>query len=334
MRLALLADIHGNLPALEAVLAELERVQPDYVVINGDLINPIPFSPQVVEMARSSDWIVVRGNHEFYLLNFGTERAPRGSEDPKRWGSLHWLAQQFRDRPDHVNYLAALPDDRTLVFPGTQPMRVAHGVPGRNRVGFYQEMRAAQILPEIREIPERTVISAHTHVQVNRHLSIADRRDPFTDPHDESLYVDGFAQYRQDPNAHWHLINPGSVGLPLNQDPSAQFAILDSMDESAEPGGWRVTHQRVAYDRRPSLEAFHTSGLLGVGGAIAALFYWELITAESEIIYYYEWCRANGLDPDQQMEESLRAYDQTTGRSAYVAERDPLGGRLPDGRGA
>jgi hypothetical protein len=231
-----------------------------------------------------------------------------------------------------VRYLAALPDERTLVFPGTQAVRVAHGVPGRNRVGFFRERKATQFLPEIREIPERTLVSAHTHVQVDRHLSIADRRDPFTDPHDESLYVDGFTQYRQAPNAHWHVVNPGSVGLPLNQDPSAQFAILESVDENVEPGGWRVTHHRVPYDRRPSLEAFHSSGLLAVGGAIAVLFYWELITAESEIIYYYQWCRANGVDPDQDMNESLHAYDQATARSAYVAERDPLGGRLP-GRG-
>ncbi len=44
MRLAVLADIHGNLPALEAVLAELERLQPDAVVLDGDLINGVPFS--------------------------------------------------------------------------------------------------------------------------------------------------------------------------------------------------------------------------------------------------------------------------------------------------
>ena len=47
MRLAILADIHGNLPAFEAVCAELERLQPDGVVVDGDLINAVPFSPQV-----------------------------------------------------------------------------------------------------------------------------------------------------------------------------------------------------------------------------------------------------------------------------------------------
>ncbi len=323
MRLAVLADIHGNLPALHAVLAELERLQPDAVILDGDLINPIPFSGDVVDYVRQTDWVVVRGNHEFYLLDFGTERAIPGSEDPTRWGSLHFLVEHMTH--EQAVYLAGLPDECTLYYPGTQPVRVAHGVPGRNRVGFYQEMPAAKIVPEIQNIPERTLISAHTHVQVDRHLSLLDVVDPFADPHDEtSRYFDGFPGDRCAPTAHWHLINPGSVGLPLNGDPQAQFALLESAAESEEPGGWRVRHLRIPYDRRPALEAFTTSGLLEMGGVIAQLFYWELVTAEPEIIHYYRWCRKNNHDPDLEIEDAFRAYAEATGRAAYVQERDPL----------
>jgi predicted phosphodiesterase len=325
MRIAALADIHGNLPALEAVLAELEILQPDYVIVDGDLINPIPFSGEVLDCVRKTEWAVVRGNHEFYLLDFGTARAAAGSDDPQRWGCLHWLVDRIET--DQILYLAALPDERTLYFPGTQPIRVAHGVPGRNRVGFYQEMPAAKIVPEIRSIPERTLISAHTHVQVDRHLSLLDTVDPFADPHDESnRYFDGYADAHQPPVAHWHVINPGSVGLPLNADPSAQFAILDSVDEDEEPGGWRVTHHRTEYDRRPALDAFHTSELLAIGGVVAQLFYWELVSAEPEIIHYYRWCRENGVDPDGDMAVAFTAYREATRRDQYIAQRDPLMG--------
>jgi predicted phosphodiesterase len=96
MRLALLADIHGNLPALEAVMAELERLQPDQVVVDGDLINAVPFSAQVIDCVRQQRWTVVRGNHEFYYLDFGTERAIPGCEDADRWGQLHWLLEHVR----------------------------------------------------------------------------------------------------------------------------------------------------------------------------------------------------------------------------------------------
>ena len=83
MRLAILADIHGNLPALEAVVAELERLQPDHVVVDGDLINAVPYSTEVIDFVRAQSWLVVRGNHEFYYLDFGTERAVPGCEDPR-----------------------------------------------------------------------------------------------------------------------------------------------------------------------------------------------------------------------------------------------------------
>lgn len=317
MRLAVLADIHGNLPALEAVVAELARLQPDFVILNGDLINPVPFNNEVVEKVRSSGWAVVRGNHEFYLLDFGTERAPQGAEDAERWGSLHWLVRKVG--AEQANYLAALPDELRLRFPGVQPIRAAHGVPGRNRVGFYQEMEAEKIVAAVGGIEEATVISAHTHVQVDRHLRKPETVDPMTDPHL------GGRQARPRSGQRWHVINPGSVGLPLNGDPAAQFALLESVAENEEPGGWRALHRRVDYDRRPALEAFQSEGLLDAGGVIAQLFYWELVTARPEIISFFRWCWANGHDPDAaDIRGSFAAYIEASGRARYVQERDPL----------
>lgn len=323
MRLAVLADIHGNLPALHAVLKDMQSTRPDYVVLDGDMVNPIPYSSEVLDLIRSrSDWAVVRGNHEFYLLDFGTERAPPGSEDPGRWGSLHWLIKQIT--PEQMNYVAMLPDELTLFFPGTQPIRVSHGVPGRNRVGFHQQMSAAEILPEIQSVSERTLISAHTHVQIDRHLSLLDDLDPLADPHKESSrFFDGYASERVTPDLHWHVINPGSVGLPLGGDPRAHYAILESVPEAEEPGGWRVEFRQVDYDRRPVLEDFFTCGLLEVGGAIAKLFYWEIVTAEPEIIGFFRWCRQAGYDIDGDLDSPFAEYSESTGRQALVDSIDP-----------
>lgn len=332
MRLAVLADIHGNLPALQAVQAELERLQPDFVLLNGDLINPMPFNNCVVDQVRTAEMAVVRGNHEFYLLDYGTDRAPKGTDDAERWGILHWLVKRMG--ADQANYLAALPDELQLRFPGCQPIRVSHGVPGRNRVGFYQTMPAEKAISEIEDIEERTVISAHTHVQVDRHLYKTGLADPMTDPHEgNALQQHEYSEQRIFPSAdqpgsanrHWHLVNPGSIGLPLNGDTHAQFALLDSVPDNEEPGGWRVEHQRVPYDRRPVLDAFHSEGLLEAGGVIALLFYWELVTAEPEIIQFFRWCWSNGHDPDaDEIRKPFSAYLEATGRESFVNEKDPL----------
>lgn len=316
MRLALLADIHGNLPALEAVLCELERLQPDHVILDGDLINAVPFSVEVIDLVRARDWVVVRGNHEFYYLDYGTARAQPGTEDPVRWGQLHWLVERIS--PDQAAYLGMLPDERTLFLPGTQPVRVCHGVPGRNRVGFYMEQPAEAMARDLAGIGEQTVVSAHTHVQVDRHIRVQPGcvADLYADPHrDTPPPMDG--------EQHWHVVNPGSVGLPLNGDPMAQFAILDSVPETAEPGGWRATHYRVAYDRRPALEAFFTTGVWVPGDVITELFYWELVTAEPEIVHFFRWARAHGQDVDQDVEAVFYAYKAATQREHYVRARDP-----------
>ncbi len=318
MQIAILADIHGNLAALTAVMAELERLQPDYVVVNGDLINAVPFSAEVIDLVRAQNWVVVRGNHEFYYLDFGTSRAVEGSGDVARWGQLHWLLERIR--PDQGVYLGMLPDERVMFLPGTQPVSIAHGVPGHNRVGFYMEQSAASIAAELAHVRVQTVISAHTHVQVDRHIRV--ERDAV-----EDFFVDPALDHFQGTapvKRHWHVINSGSVGMPLNGDPRAQFAIITDVPEAEVPGGWRATHYRVPYDRRSSLDAFTTSGMAAAGGVISQLFYWSLVTAESEVIRFFQWARDFGYDPDRDMLGTFRAYCEQTGRDAYVRARDPL----------
>ncbi|RIK39219.1 MAG: hypothetical protein DCC55_18710 [Chloroflexi bacterium] len=310
MRVALLADIHGNLPALAAVIAELERLQPDHVVVDGDLINGAPFSGAVIDRVRAQNWVVVRGNHEFYYLDFGTERAEPGCEDPQRWGQLHWLVEQIT--PDQGAYLALLPDERTLFLPGTQPLCVAHGVPGHNRTGFRQDTPAAQVAAELAGVAAPTVVSAHTHVQVDRHI----HRLP---PADEALIPPS-----RNGATRWHLINPGSVGMPLNGDPQAQFAVVEAVPEAVEAGGWQVTFQRVSYDRRAALAAYAESGMADAGGVMTQLFYWQLVTAQPELIFFFRWAYEQGLDPEYALDDAFYAYCAATGRDQHIRKYDPL----------
>ena len=89
-KLAVLSDIHGVWPALESVLEDLSQFQVDQVVVVGDLINLGPFSRKVVSCAVENDWIVVRGNNEDYLLDYGTPRAPKRWQDPTQYAMLGW----------------------------------------------------------------------------------------------------------------------------------------------------------------------------------------------------------------------------------------------------
>ncbi len=317
MRLAILSDIHGNLPALEAVMAELERRQPEVVIIDGDLINAVPFSSAVVDVIRAQDWLVVRGNHEFYYLNFGTDRDVSGSRDGDRWGQLHWLVEHLS--PDQGQYLAGLPDDLSLFFSGTRPLRIAHGIPGHNRRGFVPEQSDEEIIATLEgQVGDDVLVTAHTHVQFDRVVQSPRSQMKYeTNPH-------AYQERQNNQDRSWRIINPGSVGLPLNGDVRAQFALLDSVAPEIEFGGWKTTHVRVPYDRRPALEAYATSGMLAAGGVMSTLFYWELVTAEREIPYFFRWARKHYADPKASMREAFIDYVAVTGREQHVRQRDPL----------
>ena len=171
---------------------------------------------------------------------------------------------------------------------------------------------------------ERTLISAHTHVQIDRQIEmVADyssllQSDPHIDMHSS----------HSPPARRWHLVNPGSVGLPLNGNVRAQFAVIESVPEDEVWGSWRAVHHGVEYDRRPALASYEESGMLEIGGVISQLFYWELVTAEAELIYFNQWARRTGHDPDAEIRGTFRAYIESTGRDQFVHERDPMLGHV------
>ena len=72
LRLAFLGDIHGNLPALEAVLNDIDQQAPDAVFLLGDLINRCPWTRDVIDILRQRNWPSVQGNHDLVLAQLNT----------------------------------------------------------------------------------------------------------------------------------------------------------------------------------------------------------------------------------------------------------------------
>jgi protein phosphatase len=68
-RIALLSDIHGNLPALERVIKDMRQFAPDHVVVAGDMVNWGSFSAEVMQIIHENRWTMIRGNNEYYCIN-------------------------------------------------------------------------------------------------------------------------------------------------------------------------------------------------------------------------------------------------------------------------
>ena len=106
-RVAVLADIHGNIPALEAVIADIAAQRIDEVLVGGDLVGRGPEGSRVIGRLDGLGWPSVRGNHEDYLLTFRRGEVPSDWLEADEWSASRWMAADLTD--DDVRYIEALP---------------------------------------------------------------------------------------------------------------------------------------------------------------------------------------------------------------------------------
>ena len=186
MRVAALYDIHGNLPALEAVLRELGGVRPDVILVGGDVASgPMPL--ETLSLLRSLDDRVsfIRGNAD-RLLDFAS-RPPGAGELWER--RRRWVADQLGE--DHVGFLAGLPLDQVLEVDGLGRVRFCHGAPGSDEEVITSLTTAERLTGLLSGIEERVVVCGHTHVQFDRRIG------------------------------PWRVVNAGSIGYPYEAEPGA-----------------------------------------------------------------------------------------------------------------
>ena len=206
MTLALLYDVHGNLPALEAVIDDARAAGADRWLLGGDYAMFGPWPRETVERLRElpeADWI--RGNVDRWTAN--PHDAP---DDPLPQSAIVACREALGDRL--VQELGALPEQ--LVIDG---VRYCHGSPLSDVRSFLPEP-AADELELLAGVTERRIVFGHTHL--------------------------AFA--REGPGAV-ELLNPGSVGVPLDGDIRAAYALVH------EDGA--IEHRRVEYDAAASAAA-------------------------------------------------------------------------------
>ena len=149
MILAVISDVHGNRPALEAVLADLGTV--DALVCCGDLVGYYPDTAWVVERVRALGVITIRGNHE--LMATGAR------EVPAERAAYYRIAEARRALgADALAWLAALPAARTLAEGGV-PVELRHASPWDEETYLYPDSDLGRVV-----VPEGGfLVLGHTH---------------------------------------------------------------------------------------------------------------------------------------------------------------------------
>ena len=243
MRVAVLADIHGNLPALEAVLRDAERAGVDAFVLNGDIITgPMP-AQTLDRLAALGDRAVwVHGNCEREVLHAFDGGAPDGVQPPQVWATTEYTAAALsRAQRDLID---GLPLSVRLEVDGLGAVRFCHATTRNDTEKVLVDSPISAFTEAFADCDEATVVLGHTHMPFDR---LADRR---------------------------RFVNPGSVGMPYAGVPGAYWAllgpsvVLHRSEYDADAAARRFRAEAAGY---PRLEEFIEENVLVIPSDAEAL---------------------------------------------------------------
>jgi predicted phosphodiesterase len=240
-RVVVLSDIHGVLPALEAVLAEPDVRAADVIVLTGDLAaGPLPVETLDLLWSLGDRALWVRGNADRELVRLATD-----PEYAVPYPESQWAARQLR--PDQVELLAGLPLTQRLKIDGLGTTLFCHATPRDDEEVVLVDSPPSRWKTVYADLPDevRVVVCGHTHMPFMR---LVDRRV---------------------------VVNPGSVGMPygtagphwallgggvqlrrteIDLDAAAARVVAESAYEGA--AAWADEYIRTNHSDLSALEAF------------------------------------------------------------------------------
>jgi predicted phosphodiesterase len=244
-RLAVLADIHGNLPALEAVLNDIHRRQePDSIWVLGDLVAFLPWLTETIDLLRSlPNARCLKGNTDRYIVTGQRHIIPVHS--PEEWErfpksltlrdeSFRWMVEQLR-YDDYV-YLRDLPDQIDLEMDEFGRILAVHSMPGDDEVRVKPDAPDDLLRDYLHGFDIQLLLFGHSHIPMQRKL-------------DDVL-----------------LVNPGSVGFSPNLDPIAVYGLLEIVGNTC-----RFELYQVEYPIEPIVNRLQQSGYPGAQGLLQKL---------------------------------------------------------------
>jgi putative phosphoesterase len=221
MRTAILSDMHGNLTAFEAVLADLRLSSPDVILQGGDLAANGAHPAEVVDRIRDLGWPGVRGNTDEMLWK-SDDLTKLAAKSPK----LRSLVENFQEMipwtiaqlgKDRIRWLESLP-----VVKRSGDIALLHASPDNLWKAPLPDANDSELRDVYGSLEASIVIYGHIHRPFVRQLG------------------------------SFIVANSGSVSLPYDGDPRASYLLLD---------GASVTIRRVEYDVERETDALTHSGL-------------------------------------------------------------------------
>ena len=230
MRVAAIYDIHGNLPALEAVLDAVRRAGVDQVVVGGD-VTPGPMPGEalacLLDLEVPVRFIYGNGEREVLAEKAG---APTGRVPEAFRGIIQWAAQQLTT--GHEQLMAGWPATIRLDIEGLGDVLFCHATPRSDTEVFTRLTPEDRLLPVFSGLDARVVICGHTHMQSDRRIGGV------------------------------RVVNAGSVGMPYGE-PGAYWLLLGpGIELRHTPYDLEAAAERIRRSPYPEAEHFAAHSVL------------------------------------------------------------------------
>ncbi|MEM7535429.1 MAG: metallophosphoesterase family protein [Chloroflexota bacterium] len=230
MRIAAIYDIHGNLPALEAVLQDIDDKSVDHLLVGGDVVaGPMPSETLTLLQAVDIPTHFIRGNAESEVIRHINGQTPGGLSELAD-EEAYWVAKVLTT--EHKQFITSWTETHEIEINGLGTVLFCHATPNSDVTVFTRLTPEEKIAPTFAPISASLVVCGHTHMQFDR-------------------MIGGI-----------RVVNAGSVGMPFGQTGASWLLIGDDVEMMHTDYDLEKAAERIRQSGYPHAEDFAENNIL------------------------------------------------------------------------
>ncbi len=304
MKYAIIADVHANLPAFRAVLADAKEQGASGYLICGDYFMCMPWANEVMELIRSlPNAYVIPGNEDLYF----DKCVGKDLEHPEdaQFLAVYWAYRTLNK--EHTAYIKGLPEKIEFLAQGI-PVFMAHSAKTYVLETLEERLTSRVALHFAQEPYTKNACEAFLHRTIEEHVQFQERIGELK----KGIYVFGHSHlqwnYEKDGRV---FINPGSCGFPLDGDPIPAYTLLTLSEDGR---AHMVTQRRVPYDLTGTVAQIRDSELYAYAPEWTEIIISEMETAYEQIAFFLQSVERYASE----IGDPVRPYQIRTWKQAYA----------------